>query len=173
MCMCLHKSETYYRISASIILGKFLVWQIILVRGISWFQENKCTHHNNWLQDFPDGWGTNPQVGMPTYYLANARTAWKWKKLDREGGRPWRHPGSANGFMFLQFTQGNFLYWYLDLRCGWIFCMNIFFCGAFLTSEKMSSLQWDKGESVVFLYEGYYMYGIYLVQEAFVAFKSQ
>ena len=34
-----------------------------------------------WIQDFPD-WGA------PTYYLAkfSPKTAWKWKKLNRERG---------------------------------------------------------------------------------------
>ena len=35
-----------------------------------------------------------PEVGALTYYLAKffPKTAWKWKKLDLEGARPWRPP---------------------------------------------------------------------------------
>ena len=39
--------------------------------------------------------------GVPTYYLTKIfpKTAWKWKKLDLGGGRPWRPLRYANGIV--------------------------------------------------------------------------
>ena len=48
------------------------------------------------IQDFPDG-GANPWVWGKNLLLAWVlpKTAWKWKKLNREGVRPW-HPQILN-----------------------------------------------------------------------------
>ena len=47
-----------------------------------------------WIQDFQEEGAPTPKVGAPTYYFDqfSPKTAWKWKKLDREGGA--RVPGA-------------------------------------------------------------------------------
>ena len=47
------------------------------------------------IQDYPEVGASTPKVDVLTYYFANLlpKTAWKWKNVDPERGRPL---GSAN-----------------------------------------------------------------------------